>query len=162
MKRASNIAAAIAKARHIKALSVQQIREYLAGADMGYSKAAELHDFPGPVHVLNLAAELGLSSQQRAAAEELLKAHKAQAREIGGRFVDAERELEMLFRSRRVSPAALASAVRRLTRVESEYRLLHLETNRRMREFLSDEQIARYARLRGRVPADDADVVNHH
>ena len=148
--------AAIAKARHVKALSLQQIKEYLAGADMGYSKPAEVHDFPGPAHVLKVASDIGLNAEQKASAQELLALHKARAREIGERFIDAERELEMLFRSRKVQPAALASAVRRLTRVESEYRLLHLESSRRMRTLLTEEQIVRYALLRGRRPAAHA------
>ena len=139
-------------ARNIKALSVQQIQEYLAGADMGYSKPAEVHDFPSPVQVLRLADEMSLSPEQRASALELRDLHKVKAREIGLRFVKAARELEMLFRSRRVQPAGLAAAVRRLARVESEYRLLHLETNRRTHGLLSQVQIARYARLRGREP----------
>ena len=151
MKRTTWMLAAVAKARHVKALSVQQIKEYLAGADMGYSKPAEIYDFPSPAHVLKLSDEIGLSAEQRAAASELFGHHKAEARKIGLQFVDTERELEFLFRAGNVQPAALASAVRRLARVECSYRLLHLETNRRMRALLTDEQVARYALLRGHL-----------
>ena len=100
------------------------------------------------------AEEMGLSPEQRAAARALLDRHKAEARDAGARFVDAECELEMLFRLRKVQSAGLASAVRRLARVESEYRLLHLETNRRMRALLTEEQIDRYAELRGRTRSE--------
>src|SRR5688572_24043953 len=154
MKRKTRAMSAISRARRVKALSVQQISEYLAGADMGYSKPAEIYDFPRPAHVLRYAHEIGLTPEQRAAAEDLLHQHKAEAREIGARFVDTECELEMLFRLRRVQPAGLASAVRRLARVESQYRLLHLETNRRMRALLSEEQVSRYAELRRRTLAE--------
>src|SRR5688572_28076959 len=148
MKRKTWAMSAISRARRVKALSVQQIKEYLAWADMGYSKAAEIYDFPGPAHVLRLADEMALTAEQRTAAQDLLRQHKAQAREIGARFVDAECDLEMLFRLRKVQPAGLASAVRQLDRVESQYRLLHLETNRRMHALLSEKQVARYAELR--------------
>ena len=94
---------------------------------MGYSKLAEIYDFPRPAQVLKLGDEIGLSAEQRAAASELFEHHKAEARKIGLRFVDTERELELLFRSGNVQPAALPSAVRRLARVECSYRLLHLE-----------------------------------
>ena len=160
MRRTTWAMAAIAKSRRVKALSRQQIREYLAGADMGYSKPAEIYDFPGPAHVLRLADELGLAPEQKAAAEALLEQHKAEARRIGAEFIDAECELEMLFRLRKVLPAGLASAVRRLARVESRYRLLHLETNRRMRELLTDEQVRRYATLRGHAADDSVSPFN--
>lgn len=45
--------------------------------------------------------------------------------------------------------AALAGAVRAAAALEGEYRLSHLETHRRMRALLTDEQVARYNRLRG-------------
>lgn len=76
---------ALSKARHVKALSVEQIQEYPAGADTGYSKAAEICDFPSPARVLKFAEEMGLSAEQRAAAQALLDRHKAQAREAGAR-----------------------------------------------------------------------------
>ena len=55
----------------IKALSAQEIEQYRAGAGMGYAKAAELNHFPGPMHVLELAGPLALTSEQRAATERL-------------------------------------------------------------------------------------------
>ena len=153
MKRTTWMMAAVAKSRQVKAMSIDQIRQYLAGGDMGYSKPAEVHDFPSPAHVLRFADEVGLSAEQRAAAEALLARHKADAQRIGVKVVDAERELESLFRLRCVQPAGLASAVRRLARAESEYRFLHLEANRQMRGLLTDEQVAQYAALRRRVTA---------
>ena len=44
--------------REIKALSPEQIEDLLAGEGMGYALAAELNHYPGPRHVLALAAEL--------------------------------------------------------------------------------------------------------
>lgn len=158
MKRTTWAMTAIAKARQVRALSVQQIEEYLSGADMGYSKPAEIYDFPCPAHVLRFADAMDLAAVQREAAQSLLAEHKAQARRIGASFLDAERELETLFRLRIVQPAGLASAVRRLARVESQYRLLHLETNRRMRALLTEEQINRYAVLRGRSRAETSEA----
>ena len=140
------VCAAQATAQH---LSPDQVKQYLAGAGMGYAKAAELNHFPGPMHVLELADKLGLSEQQRAATERLMQAHKAEARAIGEQLVESERELEALFRSGRVDEAALARAVRTAAALEGEYRLSHLETHRRMRAVLTSEQVKRYDELRG-------------
>lgn len=79
--------------RELKALSVEEVNQYTAGAGMGYAKSAELNHFPGPMHVLELAEPLKLTAAQ--------------------------------------------------------YRLSHLETHRRMRALLSDEQVMRYDELRG-------------
>src|SRR5262249_16169067 len=51
--------------RAIKALSDEEIRDLLEARGMGLAKAAELNSYPGPLHVLQLAAELGLSDAQR-------------------------------------------------------------------------------------------------
>src|SRR5688500_10395435 len=69
--------------RAIKALSAEEVKQYLAGAGMGYAKAAELNRFPGPQHALELADKLSLTTDQRAATKRLMDAHKVEARAIG-------------------------------------------------------------------------------
>ena len=135
--------------REIKALSADEVKQYLSGAGMGYAKPAELNRFPGPMHVLELADKLDLTPEQRARTKTLMDGHKAEARAIGTKRVESERAIEMLFRSGKVDDAALAKSVREAAALEGEYRLAHLETHRRMRALLSDEQVARYVRLRG-------------
>jgi Spy/CpxP family protein refolding chaperone len=135
--------------REIKSLSQKEVEDLRAGAGMGYAKAAELNSFPGPMHVLELADKLQLSAGQRAATKQLMGTHKAEARAIGARRVDAERAMEVLFRSGKLDQAALAKAVRGASALEGEYRLSHLETHRRMRALLTGEQVARYDALRG-------------
>jgi Spy/CpxP family protein refolding chaperone len=137
------------EARDTKALSAEEVKQFLSGAGMGYAKAAELNRFPGPQHALELADRLGLSEEQRAAIKALMDAHKTEARAIGAKLVDAERALDDLFRSGRVSEAALGEAVRKAAALQGEYRLSHLETHRRLRPLLTDEQVARYDVLRG-------------
>jgi LTXXQ motif family protein len=135
--------------RDIKSLSQKEVQDLRAGAGMGYAKAAELNSYPGPLHALELANELGLSAEQRAAIKGLMDQHKAEARAIGAKRVEAERTLEQLFRSGEAGQAALADAVRTAAALEGEYRLSHLETHRRTRALMTDEQVARYDALRG-------------
>lgn len=40
---------------------------------MGLAKAAELNGYPGPLHVLELAVDLSLTAEQKAATETLFK-----------------------------------------------------------------------------------------
>jgi hypothetical protein len=135
--------------RAIKALSDDEARQYLAGAGMGYAKAAELNGYPGPMHVLELADRLGLSAEQRDATQRLMDKHKADARALGARRIAAEKALDGLFKVGTVEKDQLAAAVRETTRIEGEYRLAHLDTHRQMRELLTEAQVARYNELRG-------------
>jgi Spy/CpxP family protein refolding chaperone len=135
--------------REIKALSPDQMKQYLSGAGMGYATPAELNRFPGPMHVLELADKLELTPEQLAKTRALMDTHKAEARAIGAKRVESERALEALFRSGKVDEAALATAVREAAVLEGAYRLAHLETHRRMQAMLTEEQVAKYVRLRG-------------
>ena len=135
--------------RDIKALSADEVSQYRAGAGMGYARAAELNRYPGPMHVLELAGPLALTPDQRAATQKLMQTHNAEARAIGDKLVDAEHVLDRLFAQSAASEGALAQQVRAVATLRGEYRLSHLETHRRMRAVLSDEQVHRYVQLRG-------------
>jgi Spy/CpxP family protein refolding chaperone len=150
------------ESREIKALSATEIEQYRAGAGMGFAKPAELNRYPGPMHVLELAEKLGLSEQQRAATQQLMDAHKAHARAIGAKLVEAESRLESLFRAGKVDDRDLARAVSEAAAVQGEYRLSHLETHRRMRALLTGEQVARYDELRGYAPAPAGNHPHRH
>jgi hypothetical protein len=73
------------QSRAIKALSAQEVAALLAGQGSGLAKPAELNGYPGPAHVLELAAPLGLSPPQREATERLMNSHKTRASKLGGR-----------------------------------------------------------------------------
>ena len=135
--------------REIKALSPQETQDYLQGKGMGYAKAAELNHYPGPAHVLELADQLGLTAEQRDATTRLANAHHAEARAIGIKRVDAERQLDALFHRGKADERSLADAVLLAAILEGEYRLSHLETHRRLRALLTEDQVKRYDELRG-------------
>jgi hypothetical protein len=141
--------AALSFANAASALSPEEVEQYRAGAGMGYAKAAEHNHFPGPMHVLELAGPLALSVEQRTATERLMQAHKAEARALGAKLVAAEQALEQLFRGGGVTDTELQKAVGEAARLQGQYRLSHLETHRRMRALLSEEQVRRYDTLRG-------------
>ena len=52
--------------RAIKALSEEEIADLLAGRGAGMALPAELNHYPGPKHVLELAANLRLTPDQQA------------------------------------------------------------------------------------------------
>src|SRR5258706_15452834 len=132
------------QARDIKALSGEEIKQYRSGAGMSFALAAELNRYPGPMHALELADELKLTDKQRGSLQALMDNHKAEARAIGARLVESERELDRLFASKSVTATELRTKVRAAGDLRSEYRLSHLDTHRRTRELLTAEQVDRY------------------
>src|SRR5215831_6066543 len=85
------------ESREIKALSPQEISDYLAGKGMGFAKAAELNGYPGPAHVFELATQLHLTPEQKAKTEALFQKMQARAIGLGKELVEQERALDRLF-----------------------------------------------------------------
>jgi Spy/CpxP family protein refolding chaperone len=135
--------------REIKALSDQEVSDYLAGKGMGLAKAAELNGYPGPAHVLELASELRLNAEQRKKTEGLFKTMQSKAITAGRALVDEEKALDRLFASKAVTVASLQDALKRIADLQARVRLVHLETHLAQVAILSPEQIARYSELRG-------------
>lgn len=135
--------------RDIKALSEQQIADYLAGRGMGLALAAELNRYPGPRHVLDLAEALQLSPQQRSATERIFQHMQHRAIALGERIVERERELDALFAQQTIDPEILATKLGEIARLQGELRNVHLGAHLQVRELLTPEQIQAYLRLRG-------------
>jgi hypothetical protein len=65
--------------RSLKALSEQQVADLRAGRGMGLALAAELNGYPGPLHVIELAPDLGLTDAQIESVKQLYSSIKAEA-----------------------------------------------------------------------------------
>ncbi len=135
--------------RTIKALGADELRALTEGRGIGFAKAAELNGYPGPMHVVELSSQLDLTPEQRTASERLLREHKARARELGGRVIDAERTLDALFAQRQADAAAVEAATRRIGEQHAALRAEHLKTHLEQTALLNPKQIADYQRLRG-------------
>ena len=145
--------------RSIKALSDEEVADYLSGKGMGLAKAAELNGYPGPAHVLELATQLELSPAQRVKTEAIFERMQTSARVAGRRLVDEERRLDELFVSKAISPALLHQTLDSIASLQSEVREIHLRAHLEQAEVLSAAQAMKYWHLRGY--ADD-NTVHHH
>ena len=135
--------------RSIKALSADEVKGYLSGAGMGFAKAAELNGYPGPMHSLENAEAMGLTSQQRDSLEKLMHAHKDEVRKLGEEVVRLERELDALFAQRNATPELVDAKLRQVAEAQARVRASHLKTHLATTSMLTPEQIERYKRLRG-------------
>ena len=135
--------------RSVKALSDKEVKELLDGAGMGFAKAAELNRYPGPMHALEHAAALELTPTQREALTDLMKRHKADARALGARVVELERELDALFASKAVNEASLDLVLGALGEASARLRGSHLKTHLETTALLTPLQVDRYVAVRG-------------
>lgn len=132
-----------------KSLTSAQVADLRAGRGMGLAKSAELGGYPGPRHVLDNAAVLGLSAAQKARTRHLFDAMAAEAVLLGERLIAQEAALDRLFTSRAASEAKVAAATRAIGETSVRLRMAHLRTHLTMTQVLTPAQIGRYAAIRG-------------
>jgi hypothetical protein len=135
--------------RAIKALSDDDIAALRKGEGMGLAKAAELNGYPGPVHVLALATQLGLSEGQRHDVQKVFDRMSAAAKPLGGELVAQEQALDQLFAKGEITPDRLAATTAAIAELQGRLRLVHLSAHLETRALLKADQIARYEQLRG-------------
>jgi Spy/CpxP family protein refolding chaperone len=150
--------------RPIKALSSDEIDAYLAGKGMGLARAAELNGYPGPRHVLEVAAELHLTPEQRQSTEALFASMQAEAQSLGRALVDAEKKLDQLFASQTITPESLSNTLQEIASVQAQLRGAHLKAHLAEVRILATEQNAQYAKMRGYGESNgqSADHSMHH
>ena len=135
--------------REIKALSPQDVQDYLEGKGMGFAKAAELNHFPGPLHVLKLADKLQLTRDQKVQTEQIYAAVQRETKALGRVLVDRERVLDQLFASGNIETVKLRLLVAEIGRLQAELRKAHLQAHLEQKVILTPAQIAAYDELRG-------------
>ena len=135
--------------RAISGLSEQRIEGLRAGRGLGYAKAAELNGWPGPMHVLELADQLGLDPEVRAKVEAIRAEMLSQSVPLGEKLIEAEMALDKLFTDGTPEAGAVHAATLRIGEIESRLRAAHLVAHVKTRPLLTDEQRAIYARERG-------------
>jgi hypothetical protein len=133
----------------IKALTADEQNSLLDGKGAGFAKAAELNGYPGPLHVIELAAELELTPAQLAGTRALHERMRDDARAKGRELVDAERDLDRLYATRSATPDKVDGQLARIEALRASLRGVHLNAHLEQSALLSEHQIARYAHLRG-------------
>jgi Spy/CpxP family protein refolding chaperone len=149
------------QARPIKALSDDDIAALLKGEGMGMAKAAELNGYPGPKHVLDLAAQLKLTVDQRQEVQAIFGRMSAAAKPLGAELVERERVLDQLFAKGEITPDRLAAETTAIAELQGRLRSVHLTAHLGTRALLNPAQIARYQQLRG-YGGPAAPMHHHH
>jgi hypothetical protein len=135
--------------RAIKALSDQKVADLKAGRGMGLALAAELNGYPGPIHAIELADKLGLSTDQVAKLRELFEAMKAEAIPLGLQLIAAEGALDDEFVGKTITLASLDAQTQKIGAIQARLRAAHLKYHLSTLALLTTEQIETYWELRG-------------
>jgi len=133
----------------IRALNQDEVAQIRAGEGAGLAKTAELNGVPGPRHVLDLAADLGLSADQVAKIQPIYDEMRAKAVGAGAAYLAAQEALETDFRSGRLMSDALRTRVGDVARLRAELEGAHLAAHLATAAVLSADQTAHYNTLRG-------------
>ena len=135
--------------RGIASLSDSDVDKLTIGAGWGLALPAELNGYPGPKHVLELADELALSSDQITEMQSIYEAMKVEAIAVGGALIDAERNLDLGFASGELIPTKLRELIAASETARAELRFIHLSRHLESIDLLDSDQISKYAELRG-------------
>ena len=147
--------------RSIKTLSDQQIADLNAGRGMGLALAAELNGYPGPIHAIELAEQLHLSSDQLSKLRSLFEAMKAETKPHGTMLISQERILNDDFANHTVTLASLEAVTQRIGATQAALRAAHLKYHLSTVAVLNPEQVMQYGELRG-YKGDQGPTHNHN
>jgi len=135
--------------RHIKALSHEDIQGLQEGRGMGFALAAELNSYPGPKHVLEMAADLKLTVDQRTRVQQSHDEMKSSAVALGREIVDLERQLDEAFAAGNIDAKRLRELTAAIAERQGKLRYAHLAAHLTTRAALTAEQIKAYDAARG-------------
>lgn len=131
------------------ALTPEEIAALRQGQGMGFSLAAELNGWPGPGRVLESAAALQLTAEQKARLAAIHDEVRKKAIAAGRAYIAAEERLADAFRSGAAQPVTLARLVRQAEEARADLRLVHLAAHLETAGVLTTEQRRRYQELSG-------------
>jgi LTXXQ motif family protein len=128
---------------------------------MGLALAAELNGYPGPIHAIELAEQLHLSSDQVSKLRALFEAMKAETIPLGVTLISQERNLNDDFANHTVTLVSLEATTREIGKTQATLRAAHLKYHLSTIAILTSEQVTRYNDLRG-YKAEEAPMRGHH
>jgi Spy/CpxP family protein refolding chaperone len=140
------------QARPIKALSSADLDALTNGTGMGMAKAGELNGYPGPAHILMMAAMLNLTANQTAAITAIKNRMSNSAKALGATILDREQILDRQFATGTINPTLLSEETGEIGRLQGQLRAVHLKAHIETKAALTAEQITAYNKMRGYAP----------
>ena len=133
----------------VSTLTPEEVRELRNGEGMGLARPAELNQFPGPKHLLELVADLDLGQAQLARIKGIRKKMKMRAIAKGEEILETETHLANLFASGHPSVDEMNRITEHLGVMRGKLQAIHLLAHIESARELTADQIESYDRLRG-------------
>ena len=133
----------------VATLTPEEVRELRNGEGMGLARPAELNQFPGPKHLLELVADLDLNQAQIDRIKAIRKKMKMRAIAKGEEILETERHLANLFASGHPSVEEMTRMTEHLGIMRGQLQAIHLLAHIESARELAANQIENYDRLRG-------------
>ena len=118
------------------------------------ARAAELNGYPGPLHVLELGDQLGLTETQRQQVGRIYDRMSTAAKALGGKLIALEHGPDQFFAAGNITLERVTAETAAIGELEGRLRAVHLSAH-----LESADQIARYQQLRGYA---DPTGLGHH
>lgn len=147
--------------RPIKALSADDVAGLRAGRGMVLALPAELNRYPGPTHVLEHAAALDLTPEQKDQLVLQIETMRTAAVALGEQIIARESELDAHFRSGAADAETINRITSEIAALYGQLRAVHLRTHLATRASLTEVQLAKYQSLRG-YGANGTNPVHKH
>jgi hypothetical protein len=135
--------------RPIKALSADDVAGLRAGRGMAMALPAELNRYPGPLHVLEHAAALDLTPEQKDQLTRQVETMRTAAIALGEQIIARESELDAHFRSGAADAGTIDRITSEIAALYGQLRAVHLRTHLATRASLTEIQLVKYQTLRG-------------
>ena len=145
--------------REIKALSAQEVDDLLNARGMALAKAAELNGYPGPLHTIEMAADLGLTPDQLRAVKDIKARVDAAAIPIGTEIVAREQDLDQLFVNGTITKLQLDALTKALGELQGRLRSVHLAAHLETKASFADtlRPVRRESMIQRKFTADSLD-----
>lgn len=110
---------------------------------------AEKNGYPGPMHVLKMADELGLSSKQLNQLRKLRDTVYLESTQRKDKIHDLTAGLERLFAGQKANEGRVRKVVQEIGKLQGEIQMIHLTAHLKTKNVLTQEQLGKYAQMRG-------------
>jgi Spy/CpxP family protein refolding chaperone len=120
----------------------------LKAEGMGQGMTAEMHGYPGPKHVLDLADKLQLTDAQKKSTNQIYTEMSTRAKELGQHIVNLEEELDKAFADKLVVEKSVLDDTEQIGRLRGRLRAVHLNAHLKTKSVLTERQLETYTKLR--------------
>ncbi len=131
----------------VNSLTFDEYNIFKNGLDKGYSRAAELNNYPGPENIIRYQKELNLSDVQKSQLKKVISDKRFKVLEMGGFILSKEKMMNDMFASGKADDGSIIYYTNQMGLYDAELRNAYLQANLKTRRILTPDQIKKYYKI---------------